>query len=453
MKKYRTIYLLITLMFTLGFNSCEKEDAEIEFDTIPVANEALDIRPTEFRISWQPIFRSSGYQLDVSLDETFSTFVSGYNSKSINGFQEIITDLSNNTRYFYRVRGLLNGVPTENSNVVSVVTRFIPDEVITLKSSASNFFVGVAVNPDRIADSQYMEVYEREFNSVTAENAMKMANIITGIDAMMNISYDWSKADAIVDYAEEKGMNIHGHALIWHESVPNALTNFTGTDAQFEAIVEDYITTTVTRYKDKVDSWDVVNEAIIDNSTSLRASIFRQKMGENYLEKCFQFARNADPNVKLFYNDYNMVTDPLKRSGALREIDKLIASNLLDGVGYQMHINIENPSEAEMQTATNELVSRNVLIHYSELDVRTNLNGQSTTFTEQRSFAQSDKVREVTRVYNSIPDANKYALTLWGLKDDDSWITPRFNVLDWPLLFDNEFGKKEAYSGFIEGLQ
>jgi endo-1,4-beta-xylanase len=268
----------------------------------------------------------------------------------------------------------------------------------------------------------------------------------------MNISYDWSKSDAIVDYAEANGMNIHGHALIWHESVPSALENFTGTDAEFEAIVEDYITTTVTRYKGKVDSWDVVNEAIADNRSSLRPTIFRQRMGENYVEKCFQFARNADPDVKLFYND-NMVTDALKRSGALNLVDDLISKNLIDGVGYQMHININSPSETEMQLATNELINRELLIHYSELDVRTNTDGQLTEFTEQVAFSQRNKVSQVTRVYNNIPDNLKYALTIWGLKDDDSWITPRFGNIDWPLLFDESFGKKEAYFGFIEGLQ
>jgi endo-1,4-beta-xylanase len=282
---------------------------------------------------------------------------------------------------------------------------------------------------------------------------MKMAIIFKGLDNMMNISYDWSKSDAIVDYAEANGMNIHGHALIWHESVPSALENFTGTDAEFEAIVEDYITTTVTRYKGKVDSWDVVNEAIADNRSSLRPTIFRQRMGENYVEKCFQFARNADPDVKLFYNDYNMVTDALKRSGALNLVDDLISKNLIDGVGYQMHININSPSETEMQLATNELINRELLIHYSELDVRTNTDGQLTEFTEQVAFSQRNKVSQVTRVYNNIPDNLKYALTIWGLKDDDSWITPRFGNIDWPLLFDESFGKKEAYFGFIEGLQ
>lgn len=452
MKKYRIIYLLVALVFSLGINSCDSEEPEIEFDTIPVANEVLDVRPTEFTASWQPVFRASSYELDVSQDENFSSFIPGYNAKSVDKFEETISDLTNNTQYYYRVRGILSGQPTENSNTISVLTRLITEEDVTLKSSA-DFLVGVAVNPDRIADPAYMEVYGKEFNSVTAENAMKMANIVTGIDAQGNISYDWSRADAIVDYAEANGFNVHGHALVWHESVPDALQNFGGTDAEFEAIVKDYITTTVTRYKGKVDSWDVVNEAIADGTSSLRATIFRQKMGGDYVEKCFQFARDADPDVKLFYNDYNMVTDGLKRSGALNLVDDLMAKNLIDGVGYQMHINVNSPTEVEMQNATQELITRELLIHYSELDVRTNPDGNLTEFTEEVAFVQRNKVSQVTRTYNSIPENLKYALTLWGLKDDDSWITPRFGIIDWPLLFDESFGKKEAYFGFIEGLQ
>jgi len=176
-------------------------------------------------------------------------------------------------------------------------------------------------------------------------------------------------------------------------------------------------------------------------------------MGGDYVEKCFQFARDADPDVKLFYNDYNMVTDGLKRSGALNLVDNLMAKNLIDGVGYQMHINVNSPTEVEMQNATQELITRELLIHYSELDVRTNPDGNLTEFTEEVAFVQRNKVSQVTRVYNSIPENLKYALTLWGLKDDDSWITPRFGIIDWPLLFDESFGKKEAYFGFIEGLQ
>lgn len=452
MKQYNTIYLFIIIILTFGLYACNEDNNEIEFETIPVANEAQDVRPNEFRASWKAVFRASGYELDVSDNESFSSFLTGYNAKQVNKFEETITGLSNNTKYYYRVRAILNGVVSENSNTVEATTRFIPDDIETLKSSATNFFVGIAVNPDRVADATYTEVYEREFNSVTAENAMKMRSIFTNLNGM-DIVYDWSKSDAIVDYAEANGMNIHGHALVWHESVPDALQNFTGTDAEFEAIVESYITAVVTRYKGKIDSWDVVNEAISDNSSSLRPTIFRQKMGENYVQKCFQFARNADPDVKLFYNDYNMTTDALKRSGALNLIDNLITNNLIDGMGYQMHININTPNENQMRVATNELVNRNLLIHYSELDVRTNPNGSAREFTDALAFAQREKVSQVTRVYNSIPDENKYALTLWGLKDDDSWITPRFNILDWPLLFDDNFGKKEAYFGFIEGLQ
>ena len=132
----------------------------------------------------------------------------------------------------------------------------------TLKNSAEDFLVGIAVNPNRVQDSKYASVYTKEFNSVTAENAMKMKGIFKGLDDEGNLRLDWTNPDQIVDFAENNNMNIHGHTLIWHESTPDFLKNFNGTDEEFEAIIEKYITAVVTRYKGKIDSWDVVNEAI-----------------------------------------------------------------------------------------------------------------------------------------------------------------------------------------------
>lgn len=322
-----------------------------------------------------------------------------------------------------------------------------------LKNAATDFFVGVAVNPQRVDDSAYTAVYTEEFNSITAENSMKMKSIFSGIDEKGNLFYDWSKVDKIVDFAEKNNMNLHGHTLIWHESVPVFLANFSGSDAEFESIIEKYITTIVGRYKGKVDSWDVVNEAIADDSSELRQSIFLERMGPDYVRKCFEYARKADSEVKLFYNDYGLIFDLKKQKRALQLVDGLIKKNLIDGVGYQVHIDYNFPSKKTIQNATNLLVERKLLVHFSELDVKTNPKGDITAFIEDRKQAQAKKVFEVVSVYNSIPEANKYALTVWGLKDDDSWVTPRYGFVDWPLLFDSSFSKKEAYSGFIQALK
>lgn len=336
-------------------------------------------------------------------------------------------------------------------------TGFVPGADIpensSLKNSSKDYLVGVAVNPSRIQSADYAARYNKEFNSVTAENAMKMKSILKGLDADGNLIFDWSQADLIVNFAEQNNINIHGHTLVWHESIPDFLNTFEGSNAEFEAIIEKYITAIVTRYKGKVDSWDVVNEAIEDNTSDFRKSLFLERMGTDYVKKCFQFARNADKEVKLFYNDYNLVFDTKKQKGAFGIIDELLANKLIDGVGYQMHIDYNFPNKKMLQDATNLIIDRGLLVHFSELDVKTNPKGDVNAFTPERNLAQAQKVYEVVSVYNSIPKELKYVLTVWGLKDDDSWVTPRYGFPDWPLLFDNNFAKKSAYSAFLQALQ
>jgi endo-1,4-beta-xylanase len=336
-------------------------------------------------------------------------------------------------------------------------TDFVADAAIpensSLKDASKDYLIGVAVNPSRVQSVNYNALYNKEFNSITAENAMKMKSILKGIDEEGNLILDWSQADLIVDFAEQNNMNIHGHTLIWHESIPDFLNTFEGSNAEFEAIIEQYITAVVTRYRGKVDSWDVVNEAIEDNTSDYRTSVLLERMGSDYVKKSFQFARNADQEVKLFYNDYNLVFDTKKQKGAFDLIDDLLAKKLIDGVGYQMHIDYNFPNKKMLQDATNLIVDRGLLVHFSELDVKTNPKGDVSSFTTERNLAQAQKVYEVVTVYNSVPKELKYALTVWGLKDNDSWITPRYGFPDWPLLFDDTFAKKNAYSAFLQALQ
>lgn len=326
-------------------------------------------------------------------------------------------------------------------------------ENASLKNVAKDFLVGVAVNPDRVKNQKYQEMYTREFNSVTAENAMKMKSILKGIDDAGNPIFDWTQADAIVNFGMQNSMNIHGHTLIWYNSIPEFLNTFKGTDQEFESLIKKYIVEVVSRYKGKVASWDVVNEAIDEGTSEYRKSIFYERMGKDYVKKCFQYARNADKDAKLFYNDYGLVYDKEKQQGTFAMVDGLNADGLIDGVGIQMHIDFNFPSKKDIQEATDLIVQRELLVHFSELDVKTNPKGERKTFAEDRIESQAQKVYDVVQVYNGIPKTYKYALTLWGLKDDDSWITPTYGFPDWPLLFDSNFEKKKAYSGFLQALE
>jgi len=318
----------------------------------------------------------------------------------------------------------------------------------SLKAAATTFSVGTITRSSWVTGGgQHTDILKQEFNNLTSEYEMKM-NIMYPSEG----SYDFSAADAIVGFAQANDMNVHGHALIWHNATPTWVENFAGTDAEFEAMVKDYITTTVTRYKGKVRSWDVVNEALEDGSGHpLRNSVFKQKMGDDYIKKCFQFARDADPDILLFYNDYNMASSSTKRAAMFELVDGL--GDLIDGVGGQMHISYNGPAASQIQSLADGVVSRNLKLHFSELDIRANPSNDQTSLTSQRAAEQRAKYKEVVEIYNSIPLDNKFALTVWGVRDNESWLIDFWGNPDWPLLFDENYNKKEAYYGYLEGLQ
>ncbi|OWW25485.1 hypothetical protein B4Q04_07655 [Zobellia sp. OII3] len=319
-----------------------------------------------------------------------------------------------------------------------------------LKEETNTFSVGVITQSYRINEGgSHTQVLKKEFNSLTAEFEMKMNIMYPSQD-----SYDFSAGDAIVDFAVANDMYVHGHALIWHEASPDWVENFTGSDAEFEKMVEDYITTTMTRYKGKVRSWDVVNEAV-DESTGnpLRNSVFRQRMGDDYVKKCFQFARNADPEAILFYNDFNIASSSGKRAAIFDLVDHL--GDLIDGLGAQMHISIDNPSAVDIQAVVDGAVSRGLKLHFSELDIRTNLENDKnlSSLSAEKAARQKAKFKEVVNIYNAVPPENKFGITVWGLRDNESWLVDFYGVPEWPLLFDGNYNKKQAYDGFLEGLR
>jgi endo-1,4-beta-xylanase len=316
-----------------------------------------------------------------------------------------------------------------------------------LKDATNTFSVGMAVRSNRLT-GKHNEILMRDFNNLTAEYEMKMDQIYK-----TEGSLDFTASDAIVDYGIANNMNIHGHTLIWHNTIPGWMNSFSGTNEEFEAMIKDYITTVVTRYKGKVRSWDVVNEAVEDGSNSLRNSIFKLKMGDDYVAKCFQFARDADPDALLFYNDYNIVFDAGKRAAILNLVDDLKSKNLIDGVGPQMHISIDSPSKSQIQTTVNEIIGKGLKIHFSELDVRVNPNNDITMLTEEREVAQQNKVKELVEIYNAIPDENKFAITIWGMRDSESWLPDFWGNPEWGLFYNDDFTAKKAHLGFLQALE
>lgn len=323
----------------------------------------------------------------------------------------------------------------------------------------ANYPIGNIVSASRLTSSsegEFRVVLNNDFNSITAENDMKMANMFVGPN-----SFDFSDGDAIVAYAKANGMRVHGHALIWHPNyaIPDWLENFSGTDAEFEAHIENYVKTTVEHFALEVDAngnsivaaWDVVNEYFDDNG-DVRSTLFTQRMGSDYIERIFQWAREADPNVKLFYNDYNIAGQTNKRSSILSMANSFQNSGIpIDGIGMQMHLSSAWPSQQEVTQAITDVAGSNLLVHISELDIGINPNDDINSLTVERAQEQEALYNHVSSEYSSIvPSSQQYGITVWGVRDQDSW---RYDGgTEWPLLYNENFEFKIAHRGFADGL-
>jgi endo-1,4-beta-xylanase len=317
----------------------------------------------------------------------------------------------------------------------------------TLKGKAP-FPVGVAVQSGRISQNAYSQLIVQEFSSITAEYEMKQ-NIVHATPS----TYNWGPADAIVSYAEARGLRVHGHALVWHSAIPGWLSNFSGTQAEFDSLMKGYIQAFVGRYKGKVASWDVVNEAFEDGSGAYRNSLFRQKMGADYIAKCFQWAHEADPDAKLFYNDYGAEYDAPKRAAIVAMIQDFQARGIpIHGFGFQMHISYKGPSLSTLTQAVEVLKNTGLLIHFSELDIRANPDKDLSDLSLERAQAQEAKYKEIAALHKSLPAAQQFGITVWGLKDDESWLINFWGNPEWALLFDKNFKHKIAHRGMMEGL-
>lgn len=455
--------MLASVVFFI--NACSKDDNEaVAALEAPIANAPKDVNDHGFRAKWNYVSNSKSYLLDVSTTENFTSFVPNYNAKPVTDLNEVVAGLNGGTQYYYRVRAKSETEISGYSNVISVVTTGssnIPEDPTFLKVKANKlanpFFIGMAVKASQLTSgSAYDIILKNEFSSISAEYEMKMDQISTASGV-----YNWTVADKIVVYGNANTINVHGHALVWHNSVPAWLKNYSGTDAEFAAEVKKYITDVVTHYAGKIKSWDVVNEAVDDNGGNMRNTIFLQRMGPNYVKDCFQWARNAanaagDTSLLLFYNDYATSTNIPKQDKVFSLMDDLKASKLIDGIGFQMHNTYLSPTKAQLETDLNRAVTKGLKIHVSELDIQVNPSNDISTFTNERRLAQKEKYKEIVKIYNALPAANKYALTVWGMKDNESWI-PFSTELnhpgnDWPLLYDSNFAIKSSHTGFLEGL-
>jgi endo-1,4-beta-xylanase len=458
MKSIQTIKIILSLFLLAQLSACSDSSKGSTTTKLaaPIAIDPANITSSSFTAKWLGVTGATAYLLDVAKDVNFNTIVSVYDKLMVSGESNPVNNLDEKTTYYIRVKATNGTSESEFSLVKNVTTAALPETIPAQRDEPlrgkTTLPIGVAVQAKNLTGA-YGDRTKNEFSSLTAEYEMKMDPMFKAVG-----SYDFTAGDKIVAFAQANNMQVHAHALVWHNAVPSFVQNFTGTNQEFEDMIHTYITDVVTHFKGKVASWDVVNEAIEDgNSGALRNSVFRQKMGDNFIAKCFQFAREADPNVLLFYNDYSIESgdNNAKLNGVLAMLDNLKTNNIpINGVGFQMHIDVNFPSEAQLTSAVSKVVSRGFKVHFSEVDIRVNQANNQTFLSVAQANAQKAKYKEVVKVFRTaVPAAQQFAITTWGLNDSSTWLISFWGHPEWPLMFFDDLKPKPAHTGFLEALE
>jgi len=318
-----------------------------------------------------------------------------------------------------------------------------------------HFQVGVAVSP-RALKTDEAGLILQQFNSMTAENAMKMGPVHPKEN-----EYNWKGADSIAAFAKRNNMKLRGHTLLWHNQTPDWLfKDSEGNTVTKEVLLQrlkDHITTVVKRYKGTIYAWDVVNEAISDKPGEyFRPSPWYNICGEDFVAKAFQYAHEADPDALLFYNDYNEIT-PVKREKIIRLVKSLKAAGIpIHGVGLQGHWAVNEPSREQLDKTLQDFSELGLNIQVTELDISVypkehnardrKPEDYNTEFTKEKEAKQLEVYKMCFELFGKYKNSIS-SVTFWNISDRDSWLDnfPVRGRKDYPLLFDKDLKPKKAF--------
>ncbi|WP_369234436.1 non-reducing end alpha-L-arabinofuranosidase family hydrolase [Streptomyces sp. R21] len=315
--------------------------------------------------------------------------------------------------------------------VVAGVVTLLPSSAgaatLGTQAAPSGRYFGTAVAAGRLGDSTYSTILDREFNMITPENEMKWDTTEPSRG-----NFNFGPGDQIVNHATAHGQRMRGHTLVWHSQLPGWVSSI-GDANTLRSVMKNHITTEMNHYKGKIYAWDVVNEAFADGGSGQhRSSVFQNVLGNGFIEEAFRTARAADSSAKLCYNDYNIEnwTDA-KTQGVYNMVKDFKARGVpIDCVGFQSHFGAGGPPSS-FQTTLSNFAALGVDVQVTELDI-----------------AQASSTHYANAVNACLSVARCTGLTVWGIRDSDSWRSS-----DSPLLFDNNGNPKAAYTAVMNALK
>ncbi|MEU2118500.1 endo-1,4-beta-xylanase [Streptomyces sp. NPDC016459] len=309
--------------------------------------------------------------------------------------------------------------------LVAPLTSHAAETTLGSAAAQSGRYFGTAIASGRLNDSAYTTIAAREFNSVTAENEMK-------IDATepQQGRFDFTAADRVYNWAVQNGKQVRGHTLAWHSQQPGWMQGLSG--STLRQAMTHHINGVMAHYRGKIVQWDVVNEAFVDGTSGARRDSNLQRTGNDWIEVAFRTARAADPAAKLCYNDYNVENWTWAKTQAMYAMVRDFKQRgvPIDCVGFQSHFNSDSPYNSNFRTTLQSFAALGVDVAITELDIQ----GASAT-----TYAQ------VTNDCLAVPRC--VGITVWGVRDTDSWRAEQS-----PLLFNGDGSKKSAYTSVLNAL-
>lgn len=325
------------------------------------------------------------------------------------------------------------------------------------------FQVGAAINPRDLEEgTDRFNIINKQFDVYTLENDTKAETIHPAED-----EYNFESTDQLVEFGEKYDKTLRGHTLIWHSQCPDwFFYDDQGEKVSAEVLIQrmkDHITTIVSRYKGKIDTWDVCNE-VVDDNYGLRLSDWYNIIGDydgdgddyDFIEIAFQTAREADPDARLIINDYSLETNSNKAITMYNMVKQLLEEGVpIDGIGLQMHIDYE--TDVERMRSCIKVLSRlkeidpDFVIEVTELDLSCYTSSDKSTEKEiTEEFTQQFDAK-YCEVFNMLMDLSEEGLldtvVFWGYDDGSSWLNefPVEGRTNYPLLIDRDLKFKSAY--------
>nr|AAA90913.1 endo-1,4-beta-xylanase [Thermotoga sp.] len=340
----------------------------------------------------------------------------------------------------------MKGLPALLLLLIGCVSSFGSQDVpLRVLAEKLNIHIGFAAGNNfwSLPDAEkYMEVAKREFNILTPENQMKWDTIHPERNR-----YNFEPAEKHVEFALKNDMIVHGHTLVWHNQLPGWLTGQEWSKEELLNILEDHVKTVVSHFRGRVKIWDVVNEAVSDSGT-YRESIWYKTIGPEYIEKAFIWAREADPDAVLIYNDYSIEEINAKSNFVYNMIKNLKEKGVpIDGIGFQMHIDYRGLNYESFKKNLERFAELGLQIYITEMDVRIPLGGSEEYYLKK----QAEVYRRIFEICLDNPAVR--AIQFWGFTDKYSWVPGFFKGYGKALIFDENYNPKPCYFAIRELME